>query len=595
MIAAAGRGLASSRAGWYALLCTLPALACSADEAGPADVPGPAARIELVSGNDQEGTVGNALPAPIRVRVVDADGAGVPNVLVVFDPASGNTGTFEDPARRTDADGHAEARWHLPVVARAVSAAVRVEGVPVLLIAATGKADEHTAVIRLSAEEAAVFSAGPHGDATVQVVVRDRFDNPVVGRTVQFTPDAQHGTVSSTERVTGADGAASVTWRPPEAAGSYRLRVRSGAAVERVAEAAVFGPDTPSRLAMGMETACAIGPDARLACWGSNAGGAVGDGTQIDRPAPVAVAPALRWKQVEQKGWAGCGVTAADELWCWGFGRQTGYGGLVPTRVTGLPPVRSVGLGNEHLCAVAIDGRLFCAGSNRSGQLGDGTLTDRSTMIQIGGALRFRAVAGRWQYTCAIAEAGELYCWGSTSWDAIPTTLPIGGSGHIPTPQRIGALRFDRLAIGESHQCARAIGGAWYCWGYNIEGQALAGGAVGLVPVTALPVAGGALTTVAAGFRVGCGLTFTGQAICWGDDLNAALGDAANSGIRRTAAPVDGGLAFTDLGMTWAMACGLTAANEVYCWGTGHPGAFGIPGAPSSSVPSLVLGPGSWP
>ena len=74
------------------------------------------------------------------------------------------------------------------------------------------------------------------------------------------------------------------------------------------------------------------GYDSRVACWGENSTGAVGDGTTTDRWSPVVVA-------------------------------------------NGARSLRGVETGTSHTCVVA-DGRVECWGLNTSGQLGNGTRID---------------------------------------------------------------------------------------------------------------------------------------------------------------------------------------------------------------------------
>jgi hypothetical protein len=61
-------------------------------------------QVEKVSGDSQTATVGQALPLPLSVRVVDANNVGVPGATVTFtaDPDSGTLGT---PSATTGADG----------------------------------------------------------------------------------------------------------------------------------------------------------------------------------------------------------------------------------------------------------------------------------------------------------------------------------------------------------------------------------------------------------------------------------------------------------------------------------------------------------
>jgi hypothetical protein len=72
-----------------------------------------------------------------------------------------------------------------------------------------------------------------------------------------------------------------------------------------------------------------------------------------------------------------CGLTADGELHCWPADKpaaRVGDGLTFSSMSTG---------GSGSNCAVATDGRVFCWGENRAGQLGDGTREPRSTPVPI--------------------------------------------------------------------------------------------------------------------------------------------------------------------------------------------------------------------
>lgn len=70
-----------------------------------------AERLLMVSGGGQRGAAGSTLPEPVRVRVVDGEEQGVPNVGVSFAPAGG--GSVASAGGATDAGGYASANWQL--------------------------------------------------------------------------------------------------------------------------------------------------------------------------------------------------------------------------------------------------------------------------------------------------------------------------------------------------------------------------------------------------------------------------------------------------------------------------------------------------
>ncbi len=73
---------------------------------------GDASRLVVVSGNGQTATVGSELPADLVVRLVDADGNGVPSTAVSWVVATGGGGATPENST-TDAGGQTSARWTL--------------------------------------------------------------------------------------------------------------------------------------------------------------------------------------------------------------------------------------------------------------------------------------------------------------------------------------------------------------------------------------------------------------------------------------------------------------------------------------------------
>lgn len=109
------------------IICSSLALGCS--DAGPKP-PGPPATLAVVSGDAQQATVTHALPDPIEVRVLDANGRGVPGVTVAFEVTSDN-GAVSPAQATTDANGDAQTQWTMGTLAatdRALTA--RVDNVP---------------------------------------------------------------------------------------------------------------------------------------------------------------------------------------------------------------------------------------------------------------------------------------------------------------------------------------------------------------------------------------------------------------------------------------------------------------------------------
>lgn len=71
-----------------------------------------AAAVQVISTDPQPGVAGQRLPEMVRVRVVDAQGKGVPGVNVAYQVTAGGE-VFSSGAENTDALGYAQVWWTL--------------------------------------------------------------------------------------------------------------------------------------------------------------------------------------------------------------------------------------------------------------------------------------------------------------------------------------------------------------------------------------------------------------------------------------------------------------------------------------------------
>ena len=78
-----------------------------------------------------------------------------------------------------------------------------------------------------------------------------------------------------------------------------------------------------------------------------------------------------------------------------------------------------------------------------------------------------QVVAGGW-HTCALTDAGSLYCWGAIGSGQLGSGSSDDPSSPvlIPTPSPL-----HNLVAGSGHACGLTADGAAYCWGSNDSGQ----------------------------------------------------------------------------------------------------------------------------
>jgi alpha-tubulin suppressor-like RCC1 family protein len=156
---------------------------------------------------------------------------------------------------------------------------------------------------------------------------------------------------------------------------------------------AVAGGLTFQTISAGFGHTCGLTTDGTAYCWGGNAGGDLGDGTQVDRAAPVAVAGGLTFQTISA-GSHTCGLTNGATAYCWGGGTwgELGNGrssiySLTPVRVSGGLTFQAISAGFRHACGLTADGAAYCWGNNFFGQLGDGGTRNSSVPTRVVGPL----------------------------------------------------------------------------------------------------------------------------------------------------------------------------------------------------------------
>ena len=267
-------------------------------------------------------------------------------------------------------------------------------------------------------------------------------------------------------------------------------------------------------------------------CWGNNSHGQLGHhvtGTFATLWEPTRVATAIRFAEVSSGGLATCGIEMQTRLgYCWGKGGLVGDGTPAqrssPSPIAGGRRFASVRAGPSHACGIeAGTGLAFCWGENAHGQLGDGTTTTRQAPVPVGGGIRFASISVGYDATCGVeAETGRAYCWGTNSHGQV-------GDGSVSdrsAPTAVtGDLRFGSIDAGTGIACGvQATTGTAFCWGHTLGGHG--GESAGFHQPTPRVVGDGTLrfASVDAGGHHwlvrACGIQAdTGYLLCWGSRL----------------------------------------------------------------------------
>jgi hypothetical protein len=200
--------------------------------------------LEVLRGNGQSGTVGQALPDPVVVRVATDAGTPMSGQRVAFAAPSGSAVEFNPDIAVTDSKGEALTHWVLGTSPGTYVGEARIvaEGDTVIR-SVTFQADASPGDPDTVRAAGPTTQPGHRGETLAEsltVVVVDRYGNPVGGAQVEWKPGKDAGQVSAPSALTGADGVSSVTWTLGSQIGVQKLETKvEGASGSPVAFSAV--------------------------------------------------------------------------------------------------------------------------------------------------------------------------------------------------------------------------------------------------------------------------------------------------------------------------------------------------------------------
>ncbi|NRB41416.1 MAG: chromosome condensation regulator RCC1 [Pseudomonadales bacterium] len=224
--------------------------------------------------------------------------------------------------------------------------------------------------------------------------------------------------------------------------------------------------------------------DGTVLAFGDNGQGQLGDGTNDDKDAPVAVNGLTNIVQIS----ASIGSYAIDEdgrLWAWGSNK---YGQLangvkdrethnVPVQIAIDEPVVNIASGKGHALALTRSGKIYAWGLNASSQVGMRTSETWESYILAPKLLPwFDDVIAIWakgNQSFAQRSDGKIYPWGQNMLG----TLGIEQDGDVEQPGSpiFGLENVADLGNGALHTLAIRNDGEAFAWGWSYEGS-LGGG-----------------------------------------------------------------------------------------------------------------------
>jgi hypothetical protein len=329
-------------------------------------------------------------------------------------------------------------------------------------------------------------------------------------------------------------------------------KLGDGTSIEQHVPVRVHGPGNVGYLTSvtaimgGEHDNYALKSDGSVWAWGANFVGQLGSGDFVNTDVPVQVGFPVSVTMLGGRGYHNLALDMDGTIWAWGWNSQGQLGhdtsgqncpgvlsgttcSAVPIPVLGISHPLTVTGGGFFSLAVMPDHTVMAWGSNKYGQLGNGSYANQPSPVAVSAVLSHVVqLSAGWFHAVALTDDGHVWTWGDNAFGEIGNG--VTSSQGISIPVEVPDLNnIVAVSGGDSFTGAQKGDGTVWTWGRNQFGQL---GNASNVDHSSIPAQVFGLDHVAvyaARDYHNLAVKDDGTVWAWGSGQNGELGDNTNS------------------------------------------------------------------
>ncbi|WP_395044376.1 T9SS type A sorting domain-containing protein, partial [Flavobacterium sp.] len=338
----------------------------------------------------------------------------------------------------------------------------------------------------------------------------------------------------------------------------------------------------------------AVKNDGTLWAWGFNDSGQVGDFqcnlVGANCIGQFQIGTETIWEDVTTGSKRSFAKKSNGTLWAWG-NNQNGALGISSSATTINTPTQ---IGTENnwstiksfagsTFAIKQNGTLWAWGANGSGQLGDGTTTNRTTPIQVSLSSNWSKITVGTNHALALKSDGTLWSWGYNYYGA----LGNGSNVNIIVPTQVGSdNNWVEISAGGNFSMSIKNDGTLWSWGKNDSGQLGQNNLININVPTQVGVENNWYKIISSNQHC-LALKVNNTLWAWGYNNGYRLGDGT---ITNRLLPIQIGTAndWAKINAGGASSMGIKNDNSLFVWGYNNCGQLGTNDNVSLQIPTQI-------